>query len=68
MDDLLRYFSRGAEIAIEQHIGLFVELFARGEHCADFAKRIGIVEQGTMRLIFDALEDFFWRKPEAEHE
>src|ERR1019366_3497416 len=33
---------------------------------ADFFLRVGNVEQGTMRLVADALPDFFRRRPEAD--
>ncbi len=49
-----------------QHVGLLVKWFARGEQFADFFLRIGVVEQGTVRLVFDALPDFFRRRPEAD--
>src|SRR5208282_4258812 len=66
MDDLLRDLADGADIRVNQHVGLPVKLFARGQEVADFFLRIGVVEQGTMRLVFYALPDFFRRSPEAD--
>ena len=66
MDDLLRDFAHGTQIRVQQHVRLLVKRFARGEQFADFRLRIGVVEQGTVRLVFHALPDFFRRRPEAD--
>ena len=59
MDDLLRDFAHRAQFRVQQHVGLLVKRFARGEQFTDFCLRIFIVEQGTVRLVFDALPNLF---------
>lgn len=66
MDDLLRDFFDGPQFRVHQHVGLTIIWLTRGEQAADFYQRIGIVEQGTMRLMPDALPDFFRRSPETD--
>ena len=68
MNDLLRNFADGAEVRVEQDIGLFVERLARGQHLADFGLRIFPVQQWTMVLVPHPLPDFIWRGPKADHE
>ena len=67
-NDLLRDFAGGALVGVDQHVGLPVERRADFEQFADFFLRVGIVEQGPVRLVADAFPDFFRRRPEAHDE
>ena len=66
MNDLLRNFAHRAQFRVQQHIGLFVKRGARGEQFADFCLRVRVVQQRAVRLVFDALPDFFGRSPKAD--
>ena len=68
MHDLLRHFADGTQFSVQQHVGQFVERFARGKQVADFLLRVGIMEQGTVRLAFHAFPDFLRRRPQADDE
>ena len=66
MHHLLRDFADRAQLGVQQHIGLAVKRFARGEQVADFFLRIGIVQQRPVRLVFHPFPDFFRRRPQAD--
>ena len=63
MHDLLRDFAGGAHVGVDQHVGLPVKLFARGEQFADFFLRIRIVEQGPVGLVLSPVPRFFPARP-----
>ena len=65
-DNLLCDFAGGAEVAVQEYVGLLVKLFTRREQGADFSERIGIVQQRTMGLFADALVNPFRRRPQAD--
>jgi hypothetical protein len=66
MNDLLRDLADRAQFRVQQHIGLAIKWFARGEQLADFRLRIRVVQQWTVTLISDPFPNFFRRCPKAD--
>jgi len=67
-NDLLRHLAGGTQVGIDEHIGLLVKRRAHRQQVANLLLRIGIVEQGTMRLVPDTFPDFFRRRPQADQQ
>src|SRR5208282_1763164 len=66
MHHVLGDFAGGPDVRVHEHVRLLVKRLPRGKQVADFFLRVGVVEQGTVRLVPDALPYFLRRGPEAD--
>ena len=66
--DLMGDFFDGPAFGIDEHVRQTIDRLALGEEALYFFKRIGVLKEGTVRLVADALPNHLGAGPEADRE